>query len=310
MNDQKTTVDYLTFRAQAEPPEVLEALRPLFGTLGSSLTMKTAGRGHLGFQQAAEISVGDMPLVRMDYGGESQRGWVRSSMSGKACEWVQDWTALDELEAIKAEPRRLDLALTTWNGEVSHDTVVEAHGQGRFVSNGRPPALQQITSSDPAAGRTCYVGTREKSDKFFRTYEKGYQLLQASGLSRLAANVTHIEGFPIAGIYRCELELKAVTRPIDWDVIDRRDQYFAGAYPFCSDVLPEVEADILMRRKERAPQLDLQAALENCRIQFGSILYTALTAYHGDIGAVFQKVVGKSHNEDLLRAGVLLVDHE
>jgi DNA relaxase NicK len=106
------------------------------------------------------------------------------------------------------------------------------------------------------------------------------------------------------------VEFKAAGTDIPWEVIERRDQYFAGAYPFCADILPGVEADILMRRPEREPQIDLQAALDNCRIQFGPTLFTALTAYHGDIMAVWDKVIGKQHNQTLLEAGVLLVDHD
>lgn len=311
MNTQKTTIDYLRFRAQAEPPAVLEALRPMFGTIGEHLRFKHLQRGAMGFQQASEIVLGDMPLARLDFGGESQRGWVRAQMSGKACEWVQDWDAVEAVEQLEdAQIRRLDIALTTWDGEVTHDQVVTAHGAGRFVagtSGGRPPSLQQITSSDERAGRTCYVGKRT-SDKFFRAYEKGFEM--AGKVGRGFTNITHIEGHPIEDIYRCEVELKADNTPIGWDVIERRDQYFAGSYPFCGDVLPGIEADILMRRKERAPQSDLAAALENCRIQFGPTLYTALRAYGGDMTAVWDKVVGDHHCEALVQAGVLLVEHE
>ena len=37
---------------------------------------------------------------------------------------------------------------------------------------------------------------------------------------------------------------------------------------------------------------------------------TALHAYHGDITAVWEKILGDHHNHALLEAGVLLVDHE
>ena len=305
MNAQKTTIDYLRFRAQAEPAQVLEAIRPMFGTIGQGLKFRHLERGALGFQQASEIVLGDFPLARLDFGGESQRGWVRAQLSGKACEWAQDWDAVEELERLpEAQVRRLDIAATTWNGEIRHNMVVEAHTQGRFMTGGRPPDLQQITSSNDRAGRTCYVG-RRTSDKFFRAYEKGFELAAKCR----GTEVTHIDGHPLEDIYRCEVELKAENTPIGWDVIERRDQYFAGAYPFCADVLPGIEADILMRRKERAPQTDLAVALENCRIQFGPILYTALRAYHGDIGAVWDKVIGDHHCDALTNAGVLLVDH-
>lgn len=93
-------------------------------------------------------------------------------------------------------------------------------------------------------------------------------------------------------------------------MIERRDQYFAGAYPFCADVLPGIEADILQRRKDRAPQTDLAVALENCRIQFGPTLFTALMAYEGDMTAVWDKVIGNHHAQALVEAGVLLVGHD
>lgn len=308
MTVQKTTVDYLRFRTQAEPLEVLEAIRPMYGTLGTYLSVKSAQRGSLGFERALQVYMADMPLMRMDFGGDSQRGWVRAEMTGKACEWVQDWLAIESLEALPdAQIRRLDIALTTWNGEVTHDRVVDAYNAGRFRTGGRPPELNMHLSSNERAGRTCYVGVREKSDKFFRAYEKGFEM---AGKTRTAGQITHIDGKPIEDIYRCEVELKAVTRPITWDVIERRDQYFAGSYPFSADILPDVEADILMRRKERAPQMDLQAALRNCRIQMGPTLYTALMAYKGDITAVWDQIVGDHHSESLLQSGVLLVDHD
>jgi phage replication initiation protein len=265
-------------------------------------------RGILGFSSACTINVADMPLGRMDFGGESQREWVRVDIGGKGCEWLQDWTETQRIEELEAaQLRRLDIALTTWEGQVNHEMVVQAHAAGRFTIR-RPPELRQITSSDPRAGRTCYIGKRD-ADKFMRCYEKGYELA-AKYAGRMPGEVTKIDDKAVGDIYRCEVEFKAAGTDIPWEVIERRDQYFAGAYPFCADILPGVEADILMRRPEREPQIDLQAALDNCRIQFGPTLFTALTAYHGDIMAVWDKVIGKQHNQTLLEAGVLLVDHD
>jgi DNA relaxase NicK len=262
----------------------------------------------MGFKQASEVCIGDLAIARFDFGGESQRGWLRAQLSGKACEWVHDWDAVEEVERLKdAQIRRLDIALTTWDGEVTHRRVVDAHLQGRFKTGGRPPDLQQITSSNERAGRTCYVGKRT-NDKFFRAYEKGFEM--AAKARGLPGDLLSVGGKNVENIYRCEIELKSEKTPIGWDVIERRDQYFAGAYPFCADVLPGIEADILMRRKERAPQTDLAVALENCRIQFGPTLFTALSAYHGDMTAVWDKVMGDHHCEALTHAGVLLVDHE
>ena len=310
MNPQKTTVDWLRFRVQAEPRDVLEAMRPMFGEQGQWLNFKPLARGMLGFQQALEIRLAQVPIGRMDYGGDSQRGWVRVDLNGKGCEWVEDWEQVGALEELpSSQVRRLDLALTTWKGEMGHANVVQAHADGRFITRGRPPNLRQIISSDPRAGRTCYIGEREKSDKFMRCYEKGYEICGKLE-SRFGMTFSKIDGFNVEDIYRCEVELKAVSSVIPWDVVDRRDQYFAGAYPFCADILPGIEADILQRRPARQPQIDLNAALANLKIQFGPTLYTALHAYGGDMTAVWDKVVGDHHSLPLVEAGVLLVEHE
>jgi len=310
LNPQKTTVDWLRFRTKTEPRDILEALRPLYGDLGEHLNLKPLGKGILGFTQGSTLQLCDMPLGRMDFGGESQRDWVRVDITGKGCEWAKQWEELPRIEELPAaELRRLDLALTTWEGEMTHEQVVQAHTAGRFVTRGRPPVLSQVTSSDPRAGRTCYIGKREQSDKFMRCYEKGWEMV-GKYEGRMPGEITHIDNKAVGDIYRCEVEFKAINTDIPWEVVERRDQYFAGAYPFCADILPNVEADILMRRPERDPQLELLAALDNCRVQFGPTLFTALKAFQGDMGAVWEKVIGKQDNQRLVEAGVLLVDHD
>jgi DNA relaxase NicK len=310
MNHQKTTVDWFRFRTQAQPSEVLESLKPLYGSESNMLHMKLLDRGILGFQRAAQIVLGDIPVGRIDYGGDSQRGWVRADLTGKGCEWVKDWDAVSEVEALpSAQIRRLDIALTTWANEVTHEQVVQAHSDGLFITRGRPPVLQQVTSSDPRQGRTCYIGKREKADKFMRCYEKGLEIA-GKYQPRVPGPITHIDGSKVEEIYRCEVELKAESSDIPWEVIERRDQYFAGAYPFCAQVLPNVEADILKRRPERECRLSLAAALENCRVQYGATLFTALAAYGGDMTAVWDRIIGDHHNQSLVEDGVLMVEHD
>lgn len=305
---QKTTIDWLRFRVRSEPRDVLQALKTMFPDHSEWVHFNYLAHGIMGFQQGAQILVADMVVGRMDYGGESQRGWVRVDITGKGCEWMNfdNVSCLENLPM--AEIRRLDIALTTWNGEVTHAQVVKAHEEGRFMTRGRPPDLTQITSSNERAGRTCYVGQRERSDKFARCYEKGFEMLAKTG--RLPGICTHIDGHKVEDIYRCELELKASNTPIPWEVIERRDQYFVGAYPFFADVLPGIESDILQRRPERSIQADLAVSLENCCIQFGPTIFTALMAYHGDMTTVFDKIIGKHHSQALIEAGVLLVEHE
>jgi phage replication initiation protein len=305
MNPSKTTIDWLAFRTQGEVRGDLSAMRPLFGHMGDLLNLKPLNRGVGGFTMACGVRLGDLDIGRVDFGGESQRGWARWNITGQGCEWVSDWNALQDVEALpRSEIRRLDIALTTWKGEVTHEVVEAAHAAGLFVCGGRPPAMQTIVSTDPRAGRTANVGQRA-FDKFFRGYEKGFQLAAA-----MPPGVTHIDGFPLEDIYRCEVELKPKSTVIPWEVVERRDQYFAGCYPFLAELLPGVESDILMRRPERAPQADLKARLAHCRQAYGSTLFTALAAYGGDYLRVWDQICGDRHSADMLAAGVLMVDHE
>ena len=308
MTAQKTNIDWLRFRTQAQPLEVLESLKPMFPQHAKFFNLKHQKNGLLGFKQGALICAQDFVIGRMDYGGDSQRGWVRVDIPGKGCQWMnfEDLSSIQELPS--SQIRRLDVALTTWDGEIGHEQVVKAHAEGRFVNGGRNPVLQQITSSDERAGRTCYIGKREKSDKFARCYEKGFHM--AAEYGRHAHLVTGMDGHPVEGIYRCEAEFKAVNTLIPWDAINRRDQYFAGSYPFFGDVLPGVEPDRLQRKPEVDIQVELAVALENCRIQFGPTIFTALAAYGGDMTAVWDKIIGSHHSQPLLEAGVLLVEHE
>lgn len=313
MTPQKTHIDWLRFRTQTEPRAILEAIKPAFPAISDKFNLVFQARGMLGFQQAALICADDFVVGRMDYGGESQKGWVRVDIPGKGCEWLESGEVGSIEDLPSSQIRRLDIALTTWEGEVTHEQVVQAHQSGGFTTSGRPPNLQRILNSD--GGNTCNIGKREKSDKFFRGYQKGHELVSKLG-GKLPGTVTQIrmphkaQYAHIHDIYRCEVELKAVSSDIPWEVIERRDHYFAGAYPFCSEILPNVDADILKRRPEREIQASLSAALENCRVQFGATLFTALRAYHGDMTAVWDHIIGDHHCQPLIEAGVLLVEHE
>lgn len=306
----RTTIDWWAFRTQAQPLEVVEGVRPAFGDAGQYVKLLPRGHGWQGYEQSADLVLADMPLGLLAYGGQAQRGWVHTSLNAKACEWITDWDrALEAAEALPAyDARRVDIALTTVDGSIRHEQVVEAYRTGGFALGGRPPKCRQILPEDPMDGRTIYVGQREHA-KFFRGYEKGLELAAPFKAKGWDIASMKIDDKPVVDMYRLELELKAKNGELPADLIERRDQYFAGAYPYLQRVLA-VEPEILTARRERQPQLDLAAALANVRAQYGATLYTALRAYQGDIGAVWDRVVGQQHNRALLEAGVLLVDHE
>lgn len=305
----RTTVDWAGFRTQAEIPVVREAIREVFHPMDELVTFRQRKSGSNGFQQAFDILMGDMALGRMEYGGDSQRGWVSVSITGRGCEWCRDWARAEGLLVglPRFEWRRVDIALTVKDGSISHERVVAAHTAGMFSRGGRPPVMREITHSDPLAGRTAYIGARTAA-KFLRCYEKGLEMLKdvPSSFKEL---YTHVDGAPVHDIYRVELEWKAKDSPLPLDAVTRRDEYFAGAYPFTASLI-DAFPQTYVQRRERGPQRDLEIALMQIRHQYGKTIYTAIQALGGDISALMDKVTGSAHNETLLAAGVLLVEHD
>ena len=251
----------------------------------------------------------DIRLGVVDYGGESQRGWVRVTLTGAGCEWVQDWAAFQKIGLVAAEYeiRRVDVALTTYEGEVSDAMVVAAHAAGQFASGGRPPAMRSIISSDPRAGKTRYIGSRAKSDKFLRCYEKGWEMIKDLPEAERSL-VTQVEGHKVEQVYRVEVEFKATTTFIPYDIFTRRDEFFAAAYPFCASLLPGVAHRIIQKLPDFKPRAKLDAMLAHCKTAYGPAIFTAMSVYGGDAQKVLQMIMGTKHAKDLVEAGVLSVD--
>lgn len=308
---RKTTIDWWRFRTQSNPFETFEAIRPAFGSLAHLLTFETGGKGHDGWERSGIIRLVDHVLGGIDYGGESQRGWVRVNIPGNGCSYVEDWDAAASLVGVlkQAELKRVDVALTTFAGEVSHESVIAAHERGLFSSGGRQPEYETRGGSNPRQGRTIYIGSR-KGQKMLRAYEKGFQLIKDVPAS-LRDSVTHIDGNPVDLMYRLEVEFKDVDKVLPWSMLVDSDPYFVGAYPFLASVLPGISASSMMVKDPfgRAAQLELQAQLDNCRRAYGKIIRAAVDAYGGDSDRVLRQIMAMEPSQALIEAGILTVDH-
>jgi DNA relaxase NicK len=303
----KTAIDWLSFRTKTDPFKTLEALQPIFGTAADLVTFVPGAKGRDGWQRAGDVLMaGDIKLGWIDYGGESQRGWVRVQLYGEGCQWVQDWQAVEQLgEALQeADIRRLDIALTTYNDEVTDAMIVQAHSDGMFTTSGRPPHMKSVGSSDPRAGITRYIGTREKSDKFLRCYQKGLELLQHIP-AHLRASTTHIDGYDVLKTYRVELELKAVEKYIPWTAIGRRDHVFAGAYPFLAQLLPLAPHWKMLKLPDFKPKAAITSTLEHCRVAYGGAIRMAVDIYGPE--KTLEMILGDKPSRALIDAGVLTI---
>lgn len=304
----KTTIDYLTLRTRSDHFTILEKLRPIFGTASDLLNLETGGKGRDGYTNTAELKIVDIKVGTIDYGGESQRGWARVQIPGSGCEWVQDWQLVEDLgNILEAEIRRLDIALTTFQGEITYSDVVLAHENGEFKGRkgGVNPNLKKIENSDPMTGNTAYIGLRT-SDKFLRCYEKGKESLKALAGSQRAA-ITQYQGFPIEDVFRVELELKASEIYIPFSAIGRRDHVFAGAYPFTARLLPMAPQWTMQKLPDFKAKAAITKALENCRHSYGGILRAGLQYCGGDVQKLMALIIAEEPSRKLVEAGVLTV---
>jgi DNA relaxase NicK len=317
----KTTIDHFKFRTLSGPLAILEAMRPAMGFIDQDLlTLSDTMEGHDGWKWRRNLLIaGDVVLGNIDFGGESQRGVVRVNIPGGGCAWVQDWSVIERLPKVleKASIMRMDIALTTYQGEMTHDQVIKAHDEKQFGTGGRHPHRRVQEGSDPLAGRTVYIGNR-KSAKFLRCYEKGWEMLKdyPANVRQWIAETGQIQVDGVgyrdpAKIYRVEVEFKDEDRrTVPWEAIGLRDQYFAGAYPFCAQLLPGVPEQRIKALPEVSSKLALASALDHCRRSYGGTVRAALMAFGGDVQRVIDIITSEKPAEHLIAAGVLLVNHD
>ena len=309
----KTTVDWLKFRTHKSPFEAFESIRAAFGTVGELLALGDPSKGKDGWLYRRSILLaGEQTIGQIDYGGDSQREWIRVDIPGTGCEWVQDWEAMVKgLQALDAQLRRVDLALTTFDGSVTHERVLKAHQDGLFSSGGRNPKGRVIVGTDPRDGRTFYAGARDGA-KYLRCYEKGFELLNKFGMpENLRNGCTHIHyngvgKVPVEHLYRVEVEFKDVDKVLPYTMLTDRDAYFAGANPFCASLIPGAPERKVMGLPDFNPRAALAVQLEHCRRAYGAIIRTAILA-HGDERAVMAMIAGDEPSKRLIAEGVLSI---
>jgi DNA relaxase NicK len=228
-------------------------------------------------------------------------------LTGAGCEWVQDWSLFVKagIELEESSIKRLDIALTTFKGQVTDSMIVQAHADGRFNNRCAPPAMRSITSSDARAGITRYIGKRE-NHKFLRCYEKGFEMIKDVPVYK--ERISHINGDKVEDIYRVELELKAVDKLIPWESILGRDQVFAGAYPFCADLLPGVPHWVMKTLPQDKAIFAAEKALTNIQKSYGGAIRVLYQVFNGDAEALLAAVMATEPSRALVEAGVLTLE--
>lgn len=158
---------------------------------------------------------------------EAQAGTVHVNVFGLGCLYLapRNWSRIREFIAqARGWITRADMAVDIWSGfdiEQMHARYVA----GEFDVRGQRPKESLVGGWWTGDSRTVNVGKRD-TGKVCRVYEKGDQLF----------------GPEVGDEWvRVEVEVRNNARVIDLDVLTRPADFFAGAYPFCQNVLDALE---------------------------------------------------------------------
>lgn len=296
-------VDWYQVRSRDGNDALRYAVAEAFASDGLSCPVefhREGGRGAFKFREA--VTMGDVRLGEIAWGGEHVSGWAHLSISGVGCGFVRDWEAFDASimgSLSDGEHRRVDLAVDVFDGSVSFDHCQLVWGLGGFDPV-RGPRPARDRHGYPESGQTFYVGNRSTSDRYFRCYDKGLQ----KGFHPWG------EGVPLDAWFRLELENKPANGPIPRDIIREREAFFAGAAPFFAQVLGGIEGLRAKRDPVQEMAAEVADAVRHLRRSAGPSLKVLLDVYGGPEALVEALTSGVRPSERLVQAGARILARE
>lgn len=184
----------------------------------------------------------------------------------------------------RAKLTRVDLAHDCYNGETegpiqpgqrrngySVDQANNDFDNRLFNCGGRDPNCETRGNwkKPNGKGRTIYVGNRENG-KFCRVYEKGRQL-----------------GDKSSPWVRIEVEMKAVSRILDFEILLYPGRYLAASYPAFAWISDLQERIVTTQKKV---EITYQRSVEWAKQQVGALLYV-MREIEGSAEAAIAKLV-------------------
>jgi len=156
----------------------------------------------------------------------SQASTVHFNLHGAACLQLSQaqWDKVASfVETSGGRITRVDLACDIFTG-LDIKSLPDAYLSGAFDVRGKRPSQMEHGSWTSGHSRTFQVGQRE-TGKCCRVYEKGHQLFGPE------SNDPWV---------RVEVEIRNSSRVVSIDTLRRPADFFAGAYPYCENVLQMV----------------------------------------------------------------------
>lgn len=211
--------------------EITTVLSDIFGSDFSDATYN--GKGIHFYKYGFSIGSADAKLGTIAIGG--QNNTVLVMITGTGCQYADNYWEHNlynflKYDAINPKLTRIDLAHDDFEGIYSSPEIAdEADSQGMFALTNRIPTVQHLGDwkRPTGAGRTLQVGKRENG-KLYRGYEKGKKFGDVDSLW-----------------FRSEVEFGTAGRHLPFEMLISPTQYFAGAYPFCLEIVEHAKGEIL-----------------------------------------------------------------
>jgi DNA relaxase NicK len=316
-SSQKCKIDYLSFSSTETVAELLHYAE----SFTVDLEAIDHGRGWQGYPRSAQLMQRGENIGLVAWGAPHGRNFI--SFSGAACKHWTDYhveLVQNMLLQVRGRITRIDYALDFYYGEVTYDDAEKALAAGEFQmkQGGRRPAVDRHASEGSYGnmGRTLYVGA-SKSSKRICIYEKGLEQfgkLPAKWLEdkteldvvsyRIDGSVGCVGDVSVIDWLRAEVRYTNEDRDLDFDeyaMLFRRDEFFAGAYPFCARVLGMTDG-VRPAMRLTETEAEIEKMKLNARNSYGSLIHS-LTKLGYTPEQIVNALDSGFHSKRLVKAG-------
>lgn len=298
---QKTIIDWLNITAEEPSHILIEFIKLVIPN--AEIKPEKFGKYH--YRRGYKIELNCQTIGYIYYAmKKSDRNLI--SLSGTGCKKIDDWYKFHywATKLNLAHISRIDLALDNFDKTITSQLIFDAYNNGKFRLPKSPnnPAIQTIQGKSGKGlnkGTTHYIGSRT-SRKMARCYEKGHQVF-GSGFTKedddyydmyeyfINSHISYsMDGYKLTAEeyknwFRVEIQFMRVDKDceIPLEILINRDEYFAGSYPFCKEIL-EMTTHSRIKRTPKEIEIDIFNSLKHCREQYGkswadALLYSGRT---------------------------------
>lgn len=308
-----TKIDWLGFTAVHDLPTIHLALEIIF----PYCSFHPLSKGMPGYPRSESILYEGQQVGLIGYGAAHDRIFVSLPGSGCSC-WSSDHihTVYKILSILSARISRCDIATDFYKGERTYEHALFCYHRGDFKrrEGAAQPYKKEVGAVDDGKnlGRTLYVGRREGA-VMARIYEKGLEVFanmptvyKTCSENREIEYVKEHGPSPFSDTWlRVEIEFKMIDkdRLLPLEILIERDSYFAGAFPYCADIIKDatpLRPANLVTEKE----VCLIKLIASARTSYGSLIHSLsrLGYTHADIVEVLSN---GQDNKRLRASGVL-----